>query len=71
MENGKHLAQNSIGRRDSPGTFLGIPLKRLREVDSLQALCNETLLQLSNNVQTINVSICNKFVINQPMHYLD
>jgi hypothetical protein len=29
MENGKLLGYNSIIKRDSPGTFLGIPLKRL------------------------------------------
>jgi hypothetical protein len=29
MGNGKLPGYNSIGKRDSPGTFSGIPLKRL------------------------------------------
>jgi hypothetical protein len=31
MENGKLLGYNSIGRRESPRTFPGIPLKRLTD----------------------------------------
>jgi hypothetical protein len=29
MEKGNLLGQNRIGKGESPGTFLGIPLKRL------------------------------------------
>jgi len=34
MQDGKLPGYNSIGRRESPGTFAGIPLKRL--------MCNNT-----------------------------
>jgi hypothetical protein len=31
MKNGKLPGYNRIGKRDSPGTFPGVPLKRLRK----------------------------------------
>jgi hypothetical protein len=32
MKNGKLPGYNCIGKRDSPGTFPGVPLKRLKEI---------------------------------------
>jgi hypothetical protein len=31
MKNGKLPGYNRIGKRESPGTFLGVPLKRLND----------------------------------------
>jgi hypothetical protein len=32
MKNGKLPGYNRIGKRESPGTFPGVPLKRLRQL---------------------------------------
>jgi hypothetical protein len=36
MENGKLPGYNSIGNRGNPGTFPGIPLKRLKVINFLR-----------------------------------